>query len=377
MKKKLVVGLTASISVVLIEGQLKYFSDRGYIVYLMSPKSDLTINFCKKENAILLPVKIKREISLFSDLFSFFQILYILLRLRPDIVNFGTPKIGLLGMIAAKCCFVPKRIYTCRGFRYEHEHGFIKKILMLAEKISAICAHQVVCISPSLRSLGVNNKLFDVSKSILISKGSSNGIDLKYFNKESISAEEIAITKNQFGLENTFVYGFVGRIIDRKGIMELYDSFVSLYDQDNNIRLLLVGPFESEQLSDKSIIQKCNSHPAIIVCGYQKNIPLFMSMMDVFVLPAWWEGFGNVLIQAAAMGVPVISSLATGTCDAVSDGYNGILVEPRNRDLLFEAMKVLKDNPSIREAYGQNGILWAENFPNEKIWEGLNNLYVG
>src|SRR5690606_21953806 len=101
----------------------------GYDVYLMAPKTEETILFCEQENAQLLAVDIKRDMSLKSDIKSLFVIWRHLHKIKPDIVNVGTPKMGLLGSIAAYLCGVPNRIYTSRGFRFEHEQGFKRKLL--------------------------------------------------------------------------------------------------------------------------------------------------------------------------------------------------------------------------------------------------------
>jgi glycosyltransferase involved in cell wall biosynthesis len=110
--------------------------------------------------------------------------------------------------------------------------------------------------------------------------------------------------------------------------------------------------------------------------GRTDNVPLYLSIMDVFVLPAWWEGFGNVLVEAAAMGIPVISTKGTGTRDAVSDGFNGILVDVKNATQLASAMFELKENKEKRIQMGKNGIEWAKNFNSERIWEGMKELYL-
>ena len=97
--------------------------------------------------------------------------------------------------------------------------------------------------------------------------------------------------------------------------------------------------------------------------------------MDVFVLPAWWEGFGNVLVQAAAMEVPVISTTGTGSRDAVNDGFNGILVPIKNKDLLEKEMLYLYENPQERKRLGLNGVVWSKNFDKNIIWKGMDKLY--
>lgn len=376
--KKLIIGITAEGSVNLLLGQLQYFHEQGYQTYLMGPLSERSAAFCKNENCEHLVIDIEREISPVRDLKTLWTIVKIFKRVRPDIINLGTPKISLLGMIAGVYVGVKKRIYTCRGFRFEHENGIKRKILIRMEKITSAFAHHVVCISDSVKQLGIQNNIFTEEKSIIIHKGSSNGVDLELFNLENDTYREVKHKLfKKYNLEGTFIFGFLGRIVDRKGINELFEAFNTIYNSDTKARLLIVGPFEMSQIADKSIVQKINDHPGIINYGKisQEEVPGFILAMDVFVLPAWWEGFGNVLVQAAAMGVPVISTTGTGTIDAVSDGYNGILIPVNDKVRLQEEMiKMMKDEKQRKE-FGENGILWAQNFDREIIWNGLNELY--
>ena len=95
----------------------------------------------------------------------------------------------------------------------------------------------------------------------------------------------------------------------------------------------------------------------------------------MFVLTTYREGFGNVLIEAAALGIPVISTKVTGVFDAVKDGYNGILVAPNNVEELENAMGILYEDKSLRKKYGTNGLEWVKNFDQSAIWNGLLDLY--
>jgi hypothetical protein len=99
--KKLVIGITAPGSVILIAGQLQYFKSLGYETYLMAPMHERVIAYCEREGCKHLPVELEREISLIKDLKALFQVYRHLRRVKPDVVNFGTPKVSLLGMIAA------------------------------------------------------------------------------------------------------------------------------------------------------------------------------------------------------------------------------------------------------------------------------------
>lgn len=374
-KKKLVVGITIPASVGLLRGQMKYFAGLGYDTYLLTEQNDESLAYCTKESCKPLNIKIERNISPLKDLKTLINLVKLLKKEKPDIVNLGTPKMSLLGLMAACLCRIPNRIYTCRGFRYEHEHGIIRIILKFCERICGFCSHKIICISPSVKRLGIKDGLFNEKKCVVINKGSSNGIDPEYYNIDKVDQDERNKLIEELNFDGKFVFGFLGRIVDRKGLSELFEAFCRIYNEDKNCRLLIVGPAYEEQVSDKTLIPRMKAHEAIVLTGKQLNAPLYFSLMDVFVLPAWWEGFGNVLVQAADMEIPVISTTGTGTCDAVCDGYNGLLIEPKNVNILYEAMKKLKGDESLRRKLAKNGPIWGQNFKNEIIWEGMDRLY--
>jgi len=373
--KKLLVGISSGLSVVLIEGQMKYFSDKGYKTYLMCPYIERVKNYCEKEGCEHANLNIVRDISLFRDLISFFQIFQIFRKIRPDIINLGTPKVSFLGMIAGWFLGIKNRIYTCRGFRFESESGFKRWLLIQIERITAACAHEVICISPSLRDYAIKYRIFQPEKAIVIHKGSSNGFDLSRFSIEDVNSEESSELRNKLGLNGSFVFGSVTRLIDRKGVKELYAAFCRLKAKYGNLILLIVGNIEANQLSDKSILERLKSDPSVIHTGSQKNIPLYLSLMDVFVLPAWWEGFGNVYVQAAALEIPVIGTTATGAVDAIEEGFNGFKVEPKELEPLIERMESLYLDKELRMRLGKNGPEWAKNFDSRIIWAGMEDIY--
>jgi glycosyltransferase involved in cell wall biosynthesis len=378
MKKKLIIGITSEGSVNLLLGQITFYREMGYDTYLMSPLSERSVAFCENEGCKHLVIQIERELSLLKDLKTLFEIYRLFKKVNPDVINFGTPKISLLGMLAGSILGIPKRIYTCRGFRFEHERGFKRKILIFMEQITSFFAHKIICISPSVEALGEQHNIFSKDKSIVIHRGSSNGVNLELFNPQ---IRAYCIDKSnlqlEYELKDKFVFGFIGRMIDRKGINELFEVFCDLYSTNKNLRLLLVGPFEMSQISDKKLVYKIDQHPGIINHGKvrQEEVPSLMLIMDVFVLPAWWEGFGNVLVQAAAMGIPVISTFGTGTIDAVQDGFNGILVPVKDKEKLKEAMIMLLEDEEMRNRLAQNGLAWAKNFDRHIIWKELINIY--
>ena len=132
--KKLVIGITYEGTVNLLQGQLEYFKSLGYQTYLLGPYSERSAAFCRNEGCEHLVINIEREISLLKDLKTLWSIIKIFRKVKPDIINLGTPKVSLLGMIAGYVVGIEKRFYTCRGFRFEHEEGLKRKILVLMGK---------------------------------------------------------------------------------------------------------------------------------------------------------------------------------------------------------------------------------------------------
>jgi glycosyltransferase involved in cell wall biosynthesis len=246
---------------------------------------------------------------------------------------------------------------------------------MATEWLAGVCAQDVICIAPSVRDRAVADGVFRESKVRVIGDGSSNGINLEKYLRSSVDLGERGHMQEELGLQGHFVYGFVGRLVDRKGINELIAAFDRLYRDNSDIRLLLVGAEDSSQLSDLGLLEFIEKHPGIRSIGFSRKVPEALSLMDVFVLPSWWEGFGNAYLEAAAMGLPVIGTTGTGCRDAVKDGFNGVLVPIKDQDAVYWAMKRYLDDGELRKFHGGNGPQWAAHFRPETVWSGLKELY--
>lgn len=372
MRKKLILGVTLGGSSRLLDGQAKHFKELGYEVYLISQDHFKEPIFCQKEGIQHLPVKnLEADIHLLKDIKALFQIIKHFKRVKPDIVNVGTPKMGLLGMLAAKLLGVKKRVYTCRGHRFETEMGFKRKLLILMEKLTVWCAHEVIYVSKSLKEKAKQNGLENPEKSHLIGLGSSNGVDVSAFNRDAISESDKNKLIEQYQLHDKLCIGFAGRVCLHKGSYELVEAFDELYVKNRNLRLIMMGHRKCDPEFDAYI----QNHKGIVLIPFQDNVPLYMSLFDMFVLPSWREGFPNVPIQAAAIGIPVIVSDATGCVDAVNSAKNGYVFETKNKTSLISALKHLIDNKKERQILGEEGIKWAQNFNQIELWNGIDAIY--
>src|SRR5690606_4935402 len=134
----------------------------------------------------------------------------------------------------------------------------------------------------SVLELGLKNNIFKKEKTIITHKGSSNGVNLDLFNPDIKKYQDVKDSLiKEYNLEDAFVFGFLGRIVDRKGINELYEVFSKIYNSNPKTKLFIVGPFEMTQIKDKTLVDKINNHPGIINYGriLQDEVPPFMMIM--------------------------------------------------------------------------------------------------
>ena len=206
---------------------------------------------------------------------------------------------------------------------------------------------------------------------MVIAKGSSNGVNLTFYNPSLINAAKKEALIEKYQLQSCLVIGFVGRVSLHKGAVELVEAFEKININHPNTRLMMIGHVDcSEEFK-----QRYTANSNIIHVPFQDDVPLYMSLFDVFVLPSWREGFPNVPIQAAAMGIPVIVSNATGCVDAVSEDFNGKVFQCKDAIALEISLVEYIENPLLMKEHGANGIDFAKGFKAEIIWNGIDELY--
>ena len=370
---------TAACSAVSLKGQLAYMGRRGFDVVVISAPGDSRFPLDEfrllreREQVTTIGVPMEREISPLKDLVSLVRIYRVLRRLRPAIVNAGTPKAGLLGMIAACAAGVPVRIYSLHGLRWETAHGLKRFVLGVAERCASALAHRVICVSESLRQLYVTLGFTMETKTCVLGEGSANGVDVDEF----IPTSQAHALRARLGIpDGGPVVGFVGRLTRDKGVPELLDAFDQVLASFPDARLLMLGDFENGDPIPESYAKRLCRHPRVVMTGNVSDPRSYYPIMDVLALPSYREGYPNVLLEAAAAQVPTVAFKATGSVDAICDGLTGTLVPLGDVGSFARALqRYLADN-SLRHEHGQAGrerVLC--HFRPEMIWESLYAEY--
>ena len=299
--------------------------------------------------ARLEALAIQRAIAPLSDLRCLARLIRLMRTERFDLVHSMTPKAGLLAMVAAWIARVPVRIHTFTGQVWATRTGIARAALKWIDTAMARAATFTLADSQSQRSFLASEGVVSASKIAVLANGSVSGVDATRFRPDPVRR---GIVRESLGVPMTdVVLLFVGRINRDKGVMDLARAFAILADRRADIRLLMVGPDE-ESLTG-AIRNVCSRHLARLhFCAYANAPEDFMTASDILCLPSYREGFGTVIIEAAAVGLPTVASRIYGVVDAVVDGKTGLLHEPADLDGLAGQLERLMSSPELRRSLG-------------------------
>lgn len=325
-----------------------------------------------------LPVRMARPIRPLQDALSLVALFFALRKLRPHIVNAGTPKAALLGMIASWLLRVPVRIYIVRGLRGETATGLQRRILNLTERISSFCATHILYVSKSLRDVHLELGLAPARKATVLLEGSSKGVDLDRFRRTPARVEAAAELRASLGIPpDAPVVGFVGRVTRDKGADDLVEAFLRLSEEAPTAHLLLVGRVEADDSPSPATLQTIDEHPNIHLTGMMQDVAAAYQAMDFLVLPSYREGFPNVVLEASAAGRPTIGYRSTGVVDAVVHDETGLLVPTGDAAELGRAILRYLGDTELAGTHGAAALERCERlFAQKRVFEAIAEFYI-
>ena len=369
-------AVTSPLSLILLRGQLRRLQEAGFRPAALSAPGPFMSKAGLKDDVPMFTVAMEREVSPLKDFVSLVRVWRLLRRLRPSICNAGTPKAGLLVMLAAWIARVPCRVYTIRGLRCETARGLPRMILVAVERIACGCAHRVICVSPSLYSRAIELKLVGARKAVVLGSGSSNGVDVPRFAPTPSRVARAAEIRRGLKHNAGPVIGFIGRFTRDKGVGELIEAFDLVRRRFADAVLLLIGSYEQGDAIEPKVRTRIDAGLGIEAIPFQPDIAPYYLAMDVFVLPTYREGFPNTVLEAQAAERPVVTTQATGAIDSVLDGRSGILVPVGDVHALADAIGELLADPAMARRFGRAGRERVEHqFQQEIVWDELIELY--
>jgi glycosyltransferase involved in cell wall biosynthesis len=251
-------------------------------------------------------------------------------------------------------------------------------VLETTERLAAACAHDVVCVSRSLREAAVKGGYVAAEKAHVLGDGSSNGVDASRFRRDIDTVQRGRGRLEALGVPATArIVGFVGRLVEDKGIAELLAAFRSVLERVPNAWLVLVGDELGGDHLARHVASELRTMAHVAVVGRVDDLAPFYSVMDVLAFPSHREGFPNVPLEAACMAVPTVGFASTGVVDAVVDSVTGTLVERGDVRGLADALTRYLDDEEKRRMHGAAAQRRAlASFDHTNVWGTWASHYM-
>ncbi len=316
----------------------------------------------------VIDIPIQRKISPWSDLRCYFKLKHLFKREKFTLVHSVSPKAGLLAMIAARRVKVPVRLHTFTGQVWSTKTGLKRAILKAFDRAIANRTTVALVDSKTQMEFLVKHNIVGESSSKVLGDGSISGVDCERFKPNPQVRLDV---RQQLGTDmSSVVMLFVGRLKKEKGILELVEAFSKAKTTCQEMELWLVGPDEED------VQQKVGLLEGIKYVSFTSEPQQYMASADILCLPSYREGFGSVIIEAGACGIPSIGSNIYGLQDAIVDGETGILVKPKSVDALATAMLQLSQDESLRVQMGKAAQKRAiDSFPHDLLTDAILNMY--
>lgn len=316
----------------------------------------------------------KRKPSPLSDIHSFVRWIILLRKVKPAIVVIGTPKASLLGMFASFFCRVPVRVYQLRGLRLQTVSSPMRHILYVMEFLTAKAATAILAPSSSLKDEYCRLRLSQTLKISVLGSGSSHGVDIHHFHPTRWSAWEPPEPELKKARASGLpTLGFVGRFSKDKGAQELLQCSQQLLNAGIAHAILIVGPLEGDEAA-LSELKRLNRDT--VITGSVDDVAPYYSVMNLLLLPTHREGFPNVVLEAAASGVPAVTTDATGAIDSVIDGETGIVVPTHDGYAFATAVMGLLSDSQLLEDMGLKARNWVVSHFDSDLVTKKHSVYL-
>jgi glycosyltransferase involved in cell wall biosynthesis len=306
----------------------------------------------------------------FKDIMALKALKRKLKRIRPDIVHTHTSKAGVLGRWAARSCGISKVIHSTHGLIYDPQakipgvgRGLGLKAFLWAERKAANCTDALVTLSEQETGDAIRLALAPPDRVVAI----SNGIPLQSF---------AAIERDPFNWKVPHLrLGIAGRLASEKGHDLLLRAIKRLTQKHPHISLKIAGDGPLKEKL-KGLVQELQLEKEVIFCGYQRDMVSFLESIDIFILSSHYEGFGLVLVEAMAAGLPVVATDVGGVKEVIVDGKTGLAVPPGQEDELVMGIEYFINHPHLAFEYGQTGRIRAmEKFSRQQMIQNYQKLY--
>jgi glycosyltransferase involved in cell wall biosynthesis len=313
---------------------------------------------------------LQRLINPIKDFFALIEIIFILRKIKPDILHTHSSKAGILGRIAGFLTRVPIIIHTYHGFGFnDFQNAIIKNMYIFIERICGYFTDKMIFVSPS-----------NMKKAESLKIGNKSKYEIVYFNIDkkfkSVSVD-ITKKKEEFNIpKNAKVIGMVACFKEQKAPLDFVRMCAKIKEKtQDDIYFMIVGDgILRKDIENES--KKLNVSDKLILTGWRNDVHEILPIFDVFVLTSLWEGQPISIIQSMTIGVPVSATAVDGTCDVITDGENGFLSVCHDIEELSRKTLMLLNDKNLREKFVNNSKkIIQDRYEKIDMFEHIQNIY--
>jgi glycosyltransferase involved in cell wall biosynthesis len=320
-----------------------------------------------------------RSLAPLADVRAFRELLALFGDNRPAVVHSFDTKPAMLASFAALRAGVPVRVRTLTGMGYVFSSRSplalsLRPVDLILQAAASRAASMTVFQNRDDQAYFLRRRLAHEETSTLIP---GSGIDTVLLRSKRPSASELASLRHELGIENGRVVTMVSRLVRTKGVAEFCAAARAVRRERPDCTFLLVGPLSSEGWQAVPLAQ-VEDNPDVRWLGPRPDVPALLAVSDVFALPTFYrEGIPRALLEAGAMGLPLVATDMPGCRDVVRDGWNGVLVSPRDVQTLTRALLDLLDaEPDVLRRMGENSREHVErHFTLDRVTDAYVEIY--
>lgn len=346
MKKICIVATTGSVINAFMLKHIAYLKEEFDVFIILGDSYEI------KADCNIYQIPIARQIRIFQDIQALYKLYTIFEKENFDIVFSLMPKSGLLAMLASYLAGIKCRIHFFTGQVWVTKKGFFRIFLKLLDKLLVKSSTGILVDSATQLNFLRKENILNASEGSILNKGSISGVS---FNKFKFNNEKREELRKRYDIKNSdYVFIFLGRINRDKGIIELSEAFLELFNQYNNIKLVIAGPIEDKFILEGAVAKVVENQNVISLFYYIEHPEEIFNIADVLVLPSYREGFGTVVLEAAAMGIPTVGSRIYGLEDSIQDTQTGLLHNVGDINDMIIKYIFLINNPNMIRYLGDN-----------------------
>ncbi len=339
------------------------------VVVVCGDGERLTSKLAEKKIRTIRLKSLSRDIHLGKDILSFFEMIGVLIKEKPDVLHLNSSKIGGIGAVAGRLTGIKQIIFTGHGWAWNEDRNFFSKLIITALYWFTVeLSHKTIAVSHKIAEQILGVPWITKEKIVVVHNGVSDS-GTEYLERFA------ARTALKHKVAEKFWIGTIAELHKNKGLDYLIQAYSYIAESNPDAALLIIGEGEErENLTD--LIIKLGLQKKIHLLGFVDNAQRFLKAFDVFVLPSRTEAFPYVPLEAGLAQLPVIASRVGGIPEAITNRKNGLLVNPGEIYELKSAIKELLEDSAKAAIFGHNlRKTVEENFSIERMVQKTLSVY--